>query len=84
VAIKQLMCLMMTPEHEDAAAEFCHESTIFAKLRHPNIIHFYGISFDGPSVYIVMELAHCSMTDYLLSSRKSGSRRQTGEVIRPL
>jgi hypothetical protein len=38
VAIKQLLALIISPEMEDAAEEFRHESSILAKLRHPNIV----------------------------------------------
>jgi serine/threonine protein kinase len=69
VAVKQLMVLMMTPERIDAVEEFKHESSIFVKLRHPNIILLYGISFNEASIYLVMELANSSLADYLIMKR---------------
>ena len=71
VAIKQLMFLEHQVEEGDdeGLAEFRHESSLLAKLRHPNVILLYGICVTaGP--FLVMELCAHSLTGYLSSDAK--------------
>ncbi len=41
VAIKQLICLLMTPDQKDAVDEFRHESSILAKVCHPPLFSLF-------------------------------------------
>jgi hypothetical protein len=74
VAIKQLIFLDLYKRLGDFdptknLAEFRNESSLLAKLRHPNIILLYGICItQGP--FLVMELCALSLGAFLRSANK--------------
>lgn len=52
VALKQLYSHMLDPEDID---EFKKEASLLSKLRHPHIVHFYGVAVGGNDVYLITE-----------------------------
>jgi eukaryotic-like serine/threonine-protein kinase len=54
---------------------FIREATALARLSHPNIVHFFGLSdFDG-QLALVMELVHGESLNELIARVRSESRR---------
>eukprot|EP00301_Raphidiophrys_heterophryoidea_P021675 c6028_g1_i2.p1 GENE.c6028_g1_i2~~c6028_g1_i2.p1 ORF type:complete len:789 (+),score=99.27 c6028_g1_i2:70-2367(+) len=45
--------------------EVVHEATLLIRLRHPNIVAFYGLSLSHPVCYLVTEKCDCSLSDLL-------------------
>ncbi|HYP78634.1 MAG TPA: serine/threonine-protein kinase [Polyangiaceae bacterium] len=55
---------------------FMREATALARLSHPNIVHFFGLSdFDG-QLALVMELVHGEALSDLIARVRSESRRR--------
>ncbi len=65
VAIKQLP-LYMTEYDPQLLAEFKKETTVMCKLRHPNIVQFFGLYRDQEHYCIVMEYMSRGSLDRLL------------------
>jgi serine/threonine protein kinase len=73
VAVKELLNLI-TPldddqEHRQALRGFEHEASILSRLRHPNIMSFYGVSvrntsMQGLSYFLITELCDTSLSDF--------------------
>ncbi|KAF0691749.1 Aste57867_17079 [Aphanomyces stellatus] len=51
---------------EATILEFSQEATLCSTLRHPNIVHFYGMCICPPSICLVYELCRGSLDDLLL------------------
>jgi serine/threonine protein kinase len=56
------------------------EATLLAKLRHPNLVYFWGFCLDSSRFYIVMEFCPISVEDRL----KAGYKFEGGELLRAL
>ncbi|KAG7206284.1 hypothetical protein KM043_003665 [Ampulex compressa] len=71
VAVKTLPSLSTA----QAEADFVMEALIMSKFKHPNIVHFIGISFDKNPKYIVLELlAGGDLKNYLREERPRSDR----------
>ncbi|TMW66331.1 hypothetical protein Poli38472_004096 [Pythium oligandrum] len=58
VAIKMYTPLAM---NEGTVAEFSHEAALCGALRHPNVLHFYGMCVCPPTICFVSELCQGSL-----------------------
>jgi serine/threonine protein kinase len=73
VAVKELLNLISPldddEQHRQALRGFEHEASILSRLRHPNIMSFYGVSvrntsMQGLSYFLVTELCDTSLSDF--------------------
>ena len=76
VAVKEIHSIFINevsePEFQSFKKRFLRECEQSSRLRHPNIVHFFGI-YNPPGARVpslVMERLHCSLTiDYIDSVR---------------
>lgn len=62
VAVKMLYCMTLTPE---TVYNFCQESALLSRLKHPNVVHVEGVCVLPPCISIVMELCKGSLFELL-------------------
>lgn len=62
VALKMVFCMQLTPE---SVENFFRESALLSRLRHPSIVHMYGVCVLPPSLCMVMELCQGSLYELL-------------------
>jgi serine/threonine protein kinase len=66
VAVKELFSTMMD---ETNVEEFKRESSLLARVHHPYVVDFFGVSFNGPNMYIVTGLCRGSLAERLKEGR---------------
>lgn len=62
VAIKMVYCLCLTAS---TVANFFRESALLSGLRHPNIVHVWGVCVVPPCICLVMELCRGNLFEFL-------------------
>ena len=76
IACKDVTQLFGDELNEELKHVFCRESLQLQSLHHPNIIHFYGICIQPPSLYLVLELATHGTLRNLLDLNKRNILQQ--------
>jgi hypothetical protein len=66
VAIKMLFCVEFT---EEIISNYTRESHIMYNLRHPNIVHLFGLCVVPPVISLVMERCTGNLSELLQRSR---------------
>ena len=62
IALKMIYCVDLTPE---TIKNYIRESSSLARLRGPNIVHFYGVSVNPPAIGLVLERCYGSLFEFI-------------------
>jgi hypothetical protein len=81
VAVKRL-----NPDNLDASDEsvrlfFTQEASLLARLNHPNVVRFFGVSYEAATFYIVTEFCPSNLGNVLTASRQQGVKIHDDHVL---
>jgi len=81
VAIKRLNPDNMDASDESVRLFFTQEASLLARLNHPNVVRFFGVSYEASTFYIVTEFCPSNLGKVLSASRRKGVKIHDDHVL---